>query len=345
MTSTVRASLLLALLLLAACPPPSGGAPDEVRRKLLQYQGLRLHDRQFFVGIARGATLELATQEAFRELTRQLTWLPAGSQEMLRGMYRVERTASDDAGGVHVLAALEREAAEAHLRTLYQQEDGVAVNALRECERLLRAGEAGQASRCLEGARARVARARELHAASRSAVGDHARRAPIASESLAAELGRELGSTQTGRRSFLLRILREVDGVADGELDAELSPTLIDRGLRRAQGELSVKAVEGALAGDAEAALAASRRLQAGFLVVGRVRARFSSEDSGQFFSFAEGSVRVIESTAGRILVEVSCKDVKGGHISRRQANERAVLEAVKLLREKLRAKLPAIAN
>jgi hypothetical protein len=345
MRPTVRVALLLAPLALAACPPPGGGAPDDVRRTLLQYQGLRLHDRQFFVAIARGATLEAATEEAFRELTRKLTWLPAGSQEMLRGMYRVERTASDSAGGVQVLAALEREAAEAHLRALYQQEDSAAVNALRECQRLLKAGEAAQASRCLERERARVARARELRAASRSAVGDHARPAPIASELLAAELGSELGSTQTGRRSFLLRILREVDGAADGDLDDELSPTLIDRGLRRAQGELAAGAVAGALAGNAEAALAAARRLQAGYLVAGRVRARFSSEDSGQFFSFAEGTVRVIESTAGRILLEVSCKDVKGGHISRRAANERAVREAVKLLREQLRAKLPAITN
>jgi hypothetical protein len=344
---SVRTAGAICLLLLgaSACPPPRGTSPEEVRRRLLEYQGLRLHDRLFFVGIARAATLELATQAAFGEITRQLTWLPAGSQEMLRGMYRVDRKVSDDAGEMQVLAILEREAAEAHLRILYQAEDSGALQLLHQCEGLLKAGEAAAATTCLEGARAKVTRAGELHAASRSAVGDHARRAPLASEALAVELTQQLGTTRTGRRSFLLHVLRDLDGRSAGDLDTEFSPLLIDRGLRRAQGELAAESVTGALAGSPEAALASARRSQAGFVVVGRVSARFASEDSGQFFSFADGTLRVIESTAGRILVEVSCKDVKGGHISRRQANERAVREAVASLKGKLKEKLVAIAR
>ena len=94
----VGALVLASALSLLGCPPTGSLPREEVRRKLLQYQGVKFHQRQFFVGIAHGANLEAATQTAYQEITRQLTWLPAGSQDLLRGMYRVDRSATEVVG-------------------------------------------------------------------------------------------------------------------------------------------------------------------------------------------------------------------------------------------------------
>jgi hypothetical protein len=337
--------VVLGVTLVAACGErgpvgPGGASPEEVRRRLVEYQGRRFSHRQFFVGVASGPSLDQATGVAFRDITRQLTWLPSGSQDMLRGMYRVEQQAADSSGTLHVLAALERESAAATLRKLSREADSQATAELAKCRHGFAAGELEQAKVCLEGANQRVARARDLLTAARAAVGDEDRRSTLDAEAAAAHLAQKLALAQTRRRSALLHVVREMDGAADGDLDGEFSALLSDRGLRRVSAEISTAAVQRALAGSPGAVLQAAKHAGAGFAIVGRVQARFRSEDTGQYFSMAQGAIQVIETIGGRILAEVSCSDVKGGHISRQQANERAVRAAVTELKSRLRAAL-----
>ena len=85
---------------------------------------------------------------------------------------------------------------------------------------------------------------------------------------------------------------------------------------------------------------AAAREAGAGYAVVGQVKGRFSSEEGGQFFAWARGQLRVIETAAGKIVGELSHEQIKGGHVSRKQACERAVDNAAAQLSAALKAKL-----
>jgi hypothetical protein len=343
-----RALALLcgASVALAACPgtTTSSGLPrDELRRKLLQYQESKFHQRQFFVGIAHGATLEQATESASAELTRQLTWLPSGSQGLLRGMYRVDRSATDTEGNVHVLAVLEREAAAAHLRKLCRDAEASASIRLVACRTQLRAGEVSAAQACLAAATEEVTKARDLLAASRAAVGDLSRRSFLAAEEEANALAKELSTSQATRRSVLVRVLKRIDGRISGDLDAEFAAVCTNAGLKRTSGVLSAARVGEALGGSTDGLLGVARAAGAGYVLIGEMAAQFSSEDSGQFFSFAVGSLRLIETTGGRSVAELSCKDVKGGHISRRQASDKAIGEAAAQLKRELQSKLASL--
>ena len=347
MTRCMLGLALASALSLLGCPTPAGPTGtlprEETRRKLLQYQGVKFHQRQFFVGIAHGANLETATQMAYQEITRQLTWLPAGSQDLLRGMYRVDRSATDSEGNVHALAVLERDAATIHLRKLSQEADAAAQLRLADCRKLLRVGEVPRAQACLAAANLQVARARELLAVSRAAVGDPVRRSILTSETEAEALAKELSSSAAHRGSVLVHVLRHVDGQAAGDLDAEFAPLCTNAGLRRVSGPVASRTVVDALDGSADALLGDARRAGAGYALVGQVKATFASEESGLYYAYASGNLRVIETTGGRTVAEVSCQDVKGGHISRRQANDKAVKEAVARLKEELKPKLAAL--
>jgi len=331
--------LLLALLGGSGCPGTSGGSAPlpsaELRRKLLDYQQVKFPQRQFVVGLGAGATLELATATAFGEITRQLTWLPAGSQDLLRGMYRIERSATDEGGQVQALATLERDAANSHLRRLAREAEQAAAGRLPECEKSLGAGELDAAERCLAQGAAELARAADLFAAARAAVGDQALRAPLEPEARYAELRRRVSSSRTDRGSVMVAVQRVIDGRAAGDLSGEFARVVTDSGLKRADG--TAASLSGA------ALLKAARQAGAGYVIVGKVQGRFSSEDSGQYFSFAEGALRLLETVSGKVLAELSCSDVKGGHISREKATEKAVREAVSQLGAQLGGKLRAL--
>jgi hypothetical protein len=280
---------------------------------------------------------------AGQEITRQLTWLPAGSQDLLRGMYRVDRTATDSEGNVHVLAVLERDAASTHLRKLSQEADAAAQLRLADCRKQLKVGEVPRAQACLATANTQVAQARELLAASRAAVGDPVRRSSLTSETEAEAIARELSSSAAHRSSVLVHVLRHIDGQAAGDLNTEFAPLCTSSGLRRVSGAVSSRTVLDALDGSAEGLLGAARQAGAGYALVGQIKATFSSEESGLYYSYAAGNLRIVETTGGRTVAEVSCQDVKGGHISRRQANDKAVKEAVAKLKKELTPKLASL--
>ena len=342
--------LIAFCLLVTACP--SGGSSAslsgaELRRRLLDYQGTRFPQRQFVVGLGAGPTLEAATQSAFGEITRQLTWLPAGSQDLLHGMYRVERSATDTDGQVQALASLERDEASSHLRRLGREAEQLAANRLLDCRRLLHAGEIEQTDACLTRGEAELSRASDLIAVAQAAVGDSAPalRAALPTQAQYAELRRQSSAGRISRRSVLVHVIKEVDGRIAGDLDETFAPAATESGFKRIQADLGTEVTSKALAGGTAALLQLAHRTGAGYALVGRVRSRFSSEDSGQYFAMADGVLKLLETTGGRSVVELACNDVKGGHISREQALDKAVSEAVQRLLLALRPRLRELAG
>ena len=73
---------------------------------------------------------------------------------------------------------------------------------------------------------------------------------------------------------------------------------------------------------------------------MGRLDSVFTGEEMGQFFAHASGRMKLLETTSGRTVGELSFKRIKGGHIGRRQALQRAVDNAAAELRAALKAKL-----
>jgi hypothetical protein len=319
------------------------GSRDEVRRQLMQHQQVKRHQRLFYVGIGEGGALEEATQAAYDEITRQLTWLPPGSRDLLRGLYRVDRTATDRDGRVHLLAVLEREAAAAHLQRVAVEKRAALKGTLNDCRRKLEAGELGGARKCVGGADQQVQLVRQLLAASKAAVGDPARPQPFPEEKEAAELTAKVSESAARGRTVLLHVLRVVDGQLTGDLDAEFRTVVSGSGFRLADGSVNTSQVNGALEGNTKALADAGRAAGAGYVVVGRVAARFSSEEMGQYFAWARGQVRVVETTSGRTVADLSYDKIKGGHVSRQQACERAIEHAVSRLQAELNRKLAAL--
>ena len=337
--------LLAGCIALPACSGSgSGGGPaEEVRRQLLRHQQVKRHGRLFYIGIAEDDALQQATRTAYAAITRQLTWLPARQQGVLEGLYRVDRAITDRDGRVHLLAVLERQAAADHLRRLAGERRVHVKATLTTCERRLQAGEAKQASACIEPAQAELEQIRELLAASRAAVGDPPDRAPFPEEEQASALARKIADAGTRGRVVLLRVERVVDGKPAGSLDAEFGQVVSERGFRLADGTLTRGQVEDLLSGRVKQVAEGVRAAGAGYIIVGRVKARFSSEDSGQFFAWASGQLRVIETTSGKTVAELSHDQIKGGHISREQACERAIDNAVSQLQSALKQKLATL--
>lgn len=343
---TAAALVVAALAAQAGCSGPGGPPADEVRRRLMQRQQVKLHQRLFFVGIADGASLEEATQSAYGEITRQLTWLPDQSRDLLVGMYRVDRTSPDKEGRIHVLAVLEREAASAHLLKLAKEGQDALKVALAGCETLVKDGDVPRAKTCLaERVSPGVERVRALLAASRAAVGDMARPAPFDEEQRAEELQKSIGASEVRGRSVLVSTQAVVDGKRQGSLDAEFSQSVASAGLKLAAGTLVPVQIMAALEGSTDEVARLGREAGAGYVVLGSVEAKYSSEDSGQFFAWATGRVRVIETTAGKAVADLSYDKIKGGHISRQQACEKALHNAVDKLKRDLQLKLRGLAR
>jgi len=276
-------------------------------------------------------------------ITRQLTWLPEASRGLLRGLYRVDRTATDREGRIHLLAVLEREAAAAHLGRLAFEQRGKAKAALNDCRRQLQAGELASARSQIALIEGQIGQIRTLLAAARAAVGDQARPAPFPEEQEAAELKARISEGEARRRTVLVHVLRIVDGTLTGDLTTSFRTVVSQRGLRVAHGNLSEGQVNAALEGTTRPLAEMARTQGAGYVVVGRVAARFSSEDMGQFFAWASGQIRLIETTSGRTVADLSYDHIKGGHISRGQACDQAISNAVSKLATELQQKLDAL--
>jgi hypothetical protein len=338
-----RLQLLLALALLAAsgCSGADGGAleRDELRRRMLRYQQDRLHQRSFYVGIADGPDLQAATRKAYDAISRQLTWLPGGSRHLLAGRYRVDRTGTDRDGRVHVLAVLEREDASRHLARLRDRRTEELRAALPGCEHKLADGNLEAARACVAGAQKLAADARTLHAASRAAVGDPAPSTVLPGEGRLERLAHRLGQAEDRLRSVLVRVLGLVDGKLT-DLDSPFQQVVTGAGRKLSAGTLSAAEVRGAMNGSTSELATLGRERGAGLLVLGIVEARYSGAEMGQHFAFADGRLKLVETIGGGTLAELAARRIKGGHISRAQACQRAADNAVRALGGLLRGKL-----
>lgn len=334
--SALKATINVGLLLLctASCGPPQGGAlpAEELRTRMLRYQRNHLHQRQFYVGIAQAAELQTATSQAYQAITRQLTWLPDGSRQLLQGLYRVDRSAKDKSGVVHVLAVLERVAAAGHLRRLRDERRGQLRTALAGCRKKLDTGDLPGARACHGQLLRLVGNVRGLHVASRSAVGDGATAAPLAEEGQVKALGGRIGSAEAMGKSVLVKVLKEVDGRPAGDLNPAFQAIIAGGGLKLASGAVSANEVKQALGGNTRVLARTGQSAGAGFVLAGSVESAFSGSEMGQFFARATGRLKVVETQSGRTVLELSVGQTKGGHIARRPACDKAVSHVVKKL-------------
>ena len=338
---------LLGVLLLVAVLPACGsgaGPADEVRRQLLRHQQVKRHNRLFYVGIADADSFEEARATAFAEISRQLTWLPEKRRGVLEGQYRVDRVVTDRDGRLHLLAVLERQGAAAHLVRVARERRAELQVVLGDCTRRLEAGQLEQARGCMAPVDGRLKQIRDLLAASRAALGDPPRAEPFAEEQEARELVRRLGDAKIRGKVVLVHVLRVVDGSVTGDLNAEFGRVVSEQGFRRLSGgAVSQRVLEQALAGKTLAITKVGREAGAGYVVAGRVKARFTSEESGQYFAWARGQLHLIETTAGKIVAELSNEQIKGGHLTRQQACDKAIANAVARLKAELGRKLSAL--
>jgi hypothetical protein len=337
----LRLPIIVLLALEVGCG--SRPSPEEAQRQLLRHQQVKRHNRLFYVGLARGGTNEAATRSAFAEITRQLTWLPKDGRSMLKGLYRVDRVMTDDEGQVHALAVLERQAAADHLRQVLEKERAALAALVTRCERHLDSGQLKAARSCAAPVKDAVKKVRALARAAPAAVGDTPRRSALPEERAAEKLSSRLDQAGSRSKVLLVRVVRVIDGQQAGNLDVQFGRVATRGGYRLADGRLSRQQLDSALSGRTAAAAEAGRKAGAGLVVVGRVVGRFSSEEGGQFFAWARGRLRIVETTAGKVVGELSHEQIKGGHLSRKQACERAVDNAVTRLETALSAKLAGL--
>jgi hypothetical protein len=334
--------ILIAAATAAACSGGGDGArpAEEVKRTLRHKQQVMFHDRKFVVGLSEGDDRAGAAAAAYAAITSQLAWLPEGSRDLLRGLYRIEQTATDRTGRIHLLAVLDREAASAQLVRTCDERRRAAGPLLARCREQLKAGELDGAARCLEEPRRAITLARVLLAGSRTVLGEEPRADSLPEEKVLSDLAAGLATARTRGLSAIVRVLVTVDGREGEPLDARFREVAAAAGLKVASGEIESGLVDQAIAGSARPVAEEGARAGAGYVIVGRVAARFEAAQDGQFFAYADGRLRVVETTGRRAVAEVNALRVKGGHLSRARACEKAVENAVERLAMELAARL-----
>ena len=339
---------LVLLSALASCGPPpetKNGAPrdtassalppEQLRIKLKKYQQTHRHERKFLVGFGEGEELQATSRQAFDAITRQLQWLPSGSKHLLSGLYRVDRSPRDSEGTYHVLAVLDRAAAGDHLRTMRDQRLERLRTAIAGCRKKLDSCDVAGARTCLPRLEAPLTRARDVHLASRAMEGDSARSSIPAEGEIEALKGR-LDRAVANRGSMLVQVFKTVDSKPRGDLNAGFQAVVSGGGLKLASGALTASQVRQALAGNTRDVALAATTAGAGYVLVGKVDAVFSGSEMGQYFAHATGQAKVVDTVCGRTVAQLTTPRIKGGHISRSQACDKAVSNTVKDLSQKL---------
>ncbi len=115
-----------------------------------------------------------------------------------------------------------------------------------------------------------------------------------------------------------------------GKAQNMIQKWVVGQGLKIRPGGLDRGQVEAILAGDKSAAQEAAAAKGAGLLMVVDLKCDHGSEIYGQYFSHAEGGLRLIRTADGRELYTTELPRLKEGHISRPKANEKAVLVLLK---------------
>ena len=190
---------------------------------------------------------------------------------------------------------------------------------------------------CLEGLETPLREARDVHLASRAMEGDSSR-SPMPAEGRIEALKGRLHKAEANRKSMLVQVFRTVDGKAAGDLNAGLQAVVSGGGLKLASGAVSAGQVKQALAGNTSAVALAATGAGAGYVLVGRVDVKYAGSEMGQYFAFAAGQVKVVDTVCGRTVLQLTLPRTKGGHISRRQACDKAASNALSALTARLTA-------
>jgi len=315
-------------------------SPDVLQTKMMRYQQVKLHQRLFYVGFARAHNLQTATDLAYQEITRQLTWLPSDAQDILIGLYRIDRTATDSEGAIHVLAVLDREAASHHLRRLRDENRQNLGKEIEGCRQYLNAGEPGEARDCFELCSRQIRRVISLHKASYSAVSDPSPTYNLKEIKDLQSIKERLSAMMTRKRSALVHVLRVSNQRHMGDFNPMFQEVLSSGGLKLASGAISRKLVHEALEGTTDRISEKGKKAGAGYLVVGQVKTKFTGSEMGQYFATSTARLIVLETEGGRILKEMTSGMIKGGHVSRMQACNKASEKAVRVLKRKLESVL-----
>ena len=104
---------------------------------------------------------------------------------------------------------------------------------------------------------------------------------------------------------------------------------VVNQGLKIRPGGLDSDQVQAILSGDKEAAQQAAASKGAGMLLVVDLKCDFGSELHGQFFSYAEGGLRLIRTADGRELYTTELERTKAGHVTRKNANKKALMSVL----------------
>jgi|GEM_PF-6387619 hypothetical protein len=309
---------------------------DDLRQRMRRYQHVKFHQRQFYVGIAEGSNLAQATRQAKNRIRGQLKWLPRGADHLLRGLYRVARSGTDNNGRVHVLAVLDREMTGAHLGKLAKQADGAADAQIDRCVRLYKASELAGAKSCARKTGPMIRRARDLYTAARAAVGDPATTIRIPAADRLAKLRSDLSDSQARRRWVMIQVIDKLGGNRPQHNITPYTAAATGAGWKVVGAMASIGEIKRALASSAEDLIQTARLKRAGLLLVGKVKASFSGEEDGFFYAQASGRLRLYNVVSGRILSELTVPGLKAGHISR----GKAVNKAANQVRQRLKRKL-----
>lgn len=313
-----------AVLYVSACTHQnalSGRGAEDVKRSLLHEQQVRFHGRLFFVGLAWGPTLEAATQSAYNDIAHQLGWLPASSQTILQGI-RVERSVPDSQGNIHLLATLEREFVARELRRLAQEKQTQLHRDMPLCESRILAGEMHESRQCLQQLKAKLDLTRDLLAAAQTALGEPERAIVLSEIDTWNKLNAVFHKQCLEGRTVMLGVFRAPGETPD--ITETLSRSVTQSGMKLLPVLFESHDVERFFAGDPSAILKRLRQEGVGYAVLGHIRSQFSEALQGQFFSMASGVLRVLRTTDGKILKEMSLENVKGGHLSKQKATEKA---------------------
>jgi hypothetical protein len=302
--------------------------PAAATKLLLDYQRLKFSERQFYVGLGAGSSLDLARETAFAKITPQLTWMPGDSRPLLKGFYRLGKTVRDAAGDFHVLAYLDRESASAHLQKSAQIEQDRGLSDANRCQTLLNANEIGKARRCLGQVRAKLPRIRQLVVAAKAAVGDRPDLILLPVESRVQQLRARITTDTTRRNVGVTWVVQTLDGGRPSFISSPFAQALTRQGWKVRQANATPGQVLSAIDGDATALLSAANGAGAGAVLVGQVTAKYLTSEDGFYYASASGTLRLVDAVSKRTLAEIVYPEKKAGHVGRAQAVQKAASQA-----------------
>lgn len=317
-----------------------GLSTEEMRQSMQEHQNASLKSGQYFIGLADDTSRATATDAAYFNITQQLNFLPPGSTEMLRGLYRVDSSRTDRQGRIHVLATLNREQASVYLRKQAREEGSALTSSIAACKNQVKAGQIAQASVCIEVVRQKASRVRDLIGAAAAAVGDKSTSTTLPEERQLEELAGELASSKSLGQVILVGVLKIVDGKNQGDFNSECNSTITTSGWKIASGPLAEAQINKILA-DPPADLAPTLKSQgAAYAFAGKVTITYLGKVKKKFVAKAKGLAKLLDTANGKIVAELTPAEVTGQGANRQEALNKATADLLVRLQAELSVKL-----